>query len=73
MSLECLSPSTWTTLDGVHVDIRRGDADDPLAGTVRVASAATPRLMSSSADPAGSGPPSSARRSGPLKAFPFRW
>lgn len=38
MSLDCLSPSTWAALDGVQVDIRRGDADDPLAGTVRVAS-----------------------------------
>ena len=40
MSLDCLSPSTWTALDDVQVDIRRGDADDPLAGMVRVASAA---------------------------------
>jgi hypothetical protein len=39
MSLDCLSPSTWATLDGVLIDIRRGDADDPLAGMVRVASA----------------------------------
>ncbi len=39
MSLDCLSPSTWAALDGVQIDIRRGDADDPLAGMVRVASA----------------------------------
>jgi len=31
---ECLLPSTWETL-GVDVDIRRGAADDPLAGVVR--------------------------------------
>jgi hypothetical protein len=40
MSPECLSPSTWAALEGAQVDIRRGDADDPLAGMVRVVSAA---------------------------------
>lgn len=34
----CLAESTWTTLGGrgVTVTIRRGDADDPLAGVVRL-------------------------------------
>ena len=36
----CLNDSTWAGLrdDGYDVDIRRGDADDPLAGVVRVRS-----------------------------------
>jgi hypothetical protein len=35
----CLAPSTWAALTqkGVSVDIRRGDADDPLAGVVQLA------------------------------------
>ena len=41
MSAECLAPPTWAALehDGLGVCIRRGDADDPLAGTVRVTAA----------------------------------
>jgi hypothetical protein len=41
MSAECLVPLTWAALehDGLGVCIRRGDADDPLAGTVRVTAA----------------------------------
>ncbi|MCC6764632.1 MAG: nucleotidyltransferase [Deltaproteobacteria bacterium] len=37
----CLEPAPWQALvaDGVDVDIRRGDADDPLAGVVRLRSA----------------------------------
>jgi hypothetical protein len=37
----CLAESTWTTLReaGVAVTIRPGDADDPLAGVVRLAAA----------------------------------
>jgi hypothetical protein len=37
----CLAESTWTTLreQGVTATIRRGDADDPLAGVVRLAAA----------------------------------
>ena len=37
-STECLAPGTWTALEreGLAVSIRRGDADDPLAGAVRV-------------------------------------
>ncbi len=32
----CLTPAPWVTLTGrCDVDIRRGDADDPLAGVVR--------------------------------------
>jgi hypothetical protein len=32
----CLTPSTWDALSGrAGIDIRRGDADDPLAGVVR--------------------------------------
>ena len=30
-----LEPGMWTTLEGAEVDLRRGDADDPLAGVVR--------------------------------------
>ena len=35
---ECLSPATWESLrlEGIAVSIRRGDADDPLAGAVRL-------------------------------------
>jgi len=35
----CLAPATWAALKqrGVSVDIRRGDADDPLAGVVHLA------------------------------------
>lgn len=35
----CLAEGTWVPLrrDGVSVTIRRGDADDPLAGVVRLA------------------------------------
>ena len=35
---ECLSPAYWQRLvtAGIDVSIRRGDADDPLAGVVRV-------------------------------------
>jgi hypothetical protein len=38
MSTECLAPPTWAVLerDGPGVSIRRGDADDPLVGAVRV-------------------------------------
>lgn len=41
MSAECLAPSTWAALehDGLGVSIRRGDADDPLAGAIRVTAA----------------------------------
>ncbi len=41
MSAECLAPPTWAALehDGLGVSIRRGDADDPLAGVVRVTAA----------------------------------
>jgi hypothetical protein len=37
----CLAESTWTDLreQGVTATIRRGDADDPLAGVVRLAAA----------------------------------
>jgi hypothetical protein len=37
----CLTPSPWTPLGakGVAVDIRRGDAADPLAGVVRLTAA----------------------------------
>jgi len=33
-----LNPNTWDSLraDGANVDIRRGDADDPLGGVVRI-------------------------------------
>lgn len=33
-----LRPDLWHALsaDGIHVDIRRGDADDPLGGVVRI-------------------------------------
>ena len=37
-----LNSATWTTLSAdarVHVDIRRGDAEDPLLGVVRLAAA----------------------------------
>jgi len=30
-----LDPGLWGTLTGVSVDVRRGDADDPLAGVIR--------------------------------------
>ena len=35
---ECLSPVTWEALrrEGIVVSIRRGDAEDPLAGAVRL-------------------------------------
>lgn len=35
---QVLEPGLWKSLssDGFHVDIRRGDADDPLGGVVRV-------------------------------------
>ena len=35
---ECLSPLTWDALgrEGIAVSIRRGDAEDPLAGAVRL-------------------------------------
>jgi hypothetical protein len=38
MSTECLDPETWSVLEraGATVGIRRGDADDPLAGAVRI-------------------------------------
>jgi hypothetical protein len=41
MSVECLAAPTWATLehDGVGVRIQRGDADDPLAGAIRVTAA----------------------------------
>lgn len=41
ISPECLVPATWAALehDGLGVSIRRGDADDPLAGAVRVTAA----------------------------------
>lgn len=37
LARECLDPLTWAPLDaiGATVRIRRGDADDPLAGVVR--------------------------------------
>lgn len=36
----CLDPTTWSDAEaaGVAIDIRRGDADDPLAGVVRITS-----------------------------------
>lgn len=34
--LRVLDPRVWTTLPTDAVDIRRGDADDPLAGVVRI-------------------------------------
>jgi hypothetical protein len=41
MSAECLATPMWAALehDGVGVRIQRGDADDPLAGAVRVTAA----------------------------------
>lgn len=35
----CFDPGTWTAVEaaGAIVDMRRGDADDPLAGVIRVA------------------------------------
>jgi len=42
-----LDPAAWTDLstDGrVHVDVRRGDADDPLAGVVRVETPGEPEV-----------------------------
>ena len=41
MSPECLAPPAWAALehDGLSVSIRRGDADDPLVGAVRVKAA----------------------------------
>jgi len=40
-STACLDPATWATLEreGARVSIRRGDADDPLAGAVRITAA----------------------------------
>lgn len=37
-AVECLDPLSWATLEreGLVVSIRRGDADDPLAGAVRL-------------------------------------
>lgn len=32
-----LAPDFWAAFDGPRADVRRGDADDPLAGVVRVA------------------------------------
>jgi hypothetical protein len=39
MSVACLATSTWEPLRraGLTIDIRRGDADDPLTGAVRIA------------------------------------
>jgi len=34
-----LDKATWKAIDDAHVEIRRGDADDPLAGVVRVTAA----------------------------------
>jgi len=41
LAVECLEPSTWMPLaaSGIEVQLRRGDADDPLAGVVRFTAA----------------------------------
>jgi hypothetical protein len=41
LARECLDPVTWAPLDGtgITVRVRRGDADDPLAGVVRFTAA----------------------------------
>lgn len=38
-ALDCLASELWAPLErgGATVDVRRGDADDPLAGAVRIA------------------------------------
>jgi hypothetical protein len=43
MSTECIDPEIWSGLEraGATVGIRRGDADDPLAGAVRITAADT--------------------------------
>jgi len=40
VATECLNPETWQPLEtqGIAVDVRRGGADDPLAGVVRFSS-----------------------------------
>lgn len=39
----CLAPSMWRPLEdeGLQVEVRRGDSDDPLAGIVRIAGPAS--------------------------------
>jgi hypothetical protein len=43
LATDCLSAATWEPLrrDGIEVEIRRGDPDDPLAGIVRFGTPAT--------------------------------
>jgi hypothetical protein len=38
LSTECLAPDFWNDVEvaGIRADMRRGDADDPLAGVVRL-------------------------------------
>ena len=45
VATDCLRPQTWSALPtSITVDIRRGDADDPLAGVVRFTGEGAPPL-----------------------------